>query len=234
MKKLVFIVLFSMLGLAIISCKKDDKAPAPIADFDFDTLSTEPGEIKLINKSTNAVRYNWSVSQNGKGFTYSNDPNPTFRIKNNGSYEFTLSVDNKNSVTTSKTVSISINNSSFVRVYGPNDPDLVWYCNKISNSKDTEDLYINCENGLSSISITLPTGYIEGKTYDVLTDKGFAISYHNYFPDQNYVDSYLTKNIGKLKIIKATDSYIEGTFDFVAENNSTALSFTNGEFRVIF
>lgn len=227
MKKLVFIVLFSMLGVAIISCKKEKEEPTPIADFSIDTLSVNPGEVRLINKSINASSYGWIVKQNGISIANSSDENPIFKLKSNGKYTFILQAYNSKNTPNIKESEINITNSSFLTAKGPNNPDVSWIGSPITYSKYDGELYIYSGDE-NRIYIKLPNGYSEGKSYDYLTDTKFYITYK-----EDVVD-YFPKNVCKLTVTKLSDKFIEGTFDFVAEGNGKSFSFTNGKFRVIF
>lgn len=83
-------VFFLVLLVAFtISCQPTI-TPQPIADFTIEKVTGSPGKIKLVNKSLNAKRYQWTFGD-GRAST---DESPEVEYKTDGTYTLVLTAKN--------------------------------------------------------------------------------------------------------------------------------------------
>ena len=92
--------------VVLFSCKKEKKAPLPIADFFVEVVSCNDSicSLKLYDNSQNAVGWEWRVD----GKTLSSLENFTTELPVGGVYKIVLKVKNLDNIEDVKTKTVSI------------------------------------------------------------------------------------------------------------------------------
>ncbi len=88
------LLIIGAIILGLVSCKKEDPAPDPIASFQYEISATNYLQVKFTSYSQNAVSYAWKF---GDGNT-STEQNPTHTYAVEGNYTVELIVKNKDRV----------------------------------------------------------------------------------------------------------------------------------------
>lgn len=104
--------ILGMASLIVLSaCKKDKTPPDPKANFTMSNYMKAPVDVKFTNASTNATSYMWSFSDSVTSTEVS--PTQTFSRKGSYSIKLTAKNDDGKTATTSKTLKIYGNITSW-------------------------------------------------------------------------------------------------------------------------
>jgi PKD repeat protein len=96
-KKQLFTKALLFMGVvmfALVSCKKEDPAPDPIASFQYEISATNYLMVTFTNFSQNATTFSWAFGDGGT----STDENPVHTYTAEGTFNVVLTVKNKDGV----------------------------------------------------------------------------------------------------------------------------------------